>query len=370
MDFERTGDETALYERYRKLDARDDATPDGGWRRLAAEQVMALPVPRDHGGLGLDAATCAYALEGLGYGYRDIGLLIAVGAHTWAVELPLLRFGTARQRQEYLPALASGRLVGAHAITETESGSDALSLASVARRDGTRYILGGRKRFVANAPTADVFIVYATLGREFGFTGVTAFLVHRDQPGVRVEEERRKSGLRSCGWGQVVLDECVVDRNRLLGAEKQGSAIFATVMAWERTLLLAPLLGAMERQIEECVARARSRRQFGRRIGSFQSVANRIVDMRLRLEAARGLVYRAAWELSRNERSMFAELAKLAVSETAVAVFQDAMEIFGADGYTEDAGMAERLRDALGTRVSSGTSDLQRSVVAAKLGLR
>jgi alkylation response protein AidB-like acyl-CoA dehydrogenase len=370
MDFARTTEQAALHQRYRDLGAPRDRTPDGGWRLLAEQQVMALPVPSAYGGLGLDAATCAYALEGLGYGCRDIGLLISAGAHTWAVELPLLRFGTPEQRQRYLPALASGQLVGAHAITETESGSDALSLASVARRHGTGYVLSGRKRFVTNAPSADVFIVYATVGRQFGFTGVTAFLVDRGQRGLRVEQECAKMGLRSCGWGQVVLDECVVEGSRRLGAEKQGSKIFATVMAWERTLLLAPLLGAMERQIEECTARARSRRQFGRRIGSFQSVANRIVDMRLRLEAARGLVHRAAWELSHDEQSVFPELAKLAVSDAAVAVFQDAMEIFGGYGYTEDAGIEERLRDALGTRVSSGTSDLQRSVVAAKLGLR
>jgi L-prolyl-PCP dehydrogenase len=364
----------AQFDLHRHL--RDQFDADGAsWQALAAAQVMALPVSREHGGLGSSALTCAFALEGLGYSCRDIGLLISAGAHMWAVELPLMKFGTPEQQQAYLPRLADGTLVGAHAITEAESGSDALAMRAAARRDGDTYILTGRKRFVTNAPQAGLFLVYATLGRQLGFTGVTAFLVERDHPGLRVEPEHQMMGLRSCRWGQVVLDECVVDASRRLGADKQGSQIFASVMAWERTLLLAPLLGAMERQIEECVGRARSRRQFGRRIGSFQSVANRIVEMRLRLETSRGLLRAAAWELEqpdspRQRESLFPELVKLQLSEAAVATFQDAMQIFGGYGYTKDAGIEERLRDALGTRISSGTSDMQRDVIAAKLGLR
>ncbi|MFF3616793.1 acyl-CoA dehydrogenase family protein [Streptomyces sp. NPDC002580] len=370
MELAWTPEQSELHHRLRGLPA--DAT----WKSLADAQVMALHIPREHGGLGHSALTSALALEGLGYGCRDIGVLIAAGAHMWAVALPLATFGTPEQRKTFLPGLAAGRLVGAHAITETESGSDALAMRAVARRDGDKYVLTGRKRFITNAPDADVFLVYATLGSRLGFTGVTAFLVERGQAGVRVETEQQKMGLRSCPWGQLVLDECVVDAGMRLGAEKQGSEIFATVMAWERTLLLAPLLGAIERQIEECVDRAGSRRQFGRRIGSFQSVTNRIVDMRLRLETSRGLLRAAAWELDlptpgRAKRSSpLPELVKLQVSESAVATFEDAMQIFGGHGYTEDAGIEERLRDALGTRISSGTSDMQRDVVAAKLGLR
>jgi alkylation response protein AidB-like acyl-CoA dehydrogenase len=345
------------------------------WRALAAAQVMALPVPAAYGGLGHSAITCALALEGLGYGCRDIGLLISAGAHMWAVEAPLMKFGSPEQRNAYLPGLASGRLVGAHAITEAGAGSDALAMEAVALRDGDKYVLNGRKRFVTNAPIADIFLVYATIGRQFGFTGVTAFLVERGQPGLRVEEEHRKMGLRSCQWGQVILDKCVVDERMRLGAPKQGSEIFASVMAWERTLLLAPLIGAMERQTEECVSRSQSRRQFGRKIGSFQSVANRIADMKLRLETSRSLLRAAAWELgqntlSRGQYSCYPELVKLHLSEAAVKTFDDALQIFGGFGYCEEAGIEERLRDVLGTRISSGTSDLQRNVIAAKLGLR
>ncbi|MFJ9818655.1 acyl-CoA dehydrogenase family protein [Streptomyces sp. NPDC101151] len=372
MDLAWTPEQLDLHARLREGGA---AASD--WQTLADLRVMALAAPGEHGGLGQSALNCALALDGLGYGCRDIGLLIAAGAHMWAVGLPLARFGTPEQKAACLPGLSAGRLVGAHAITEAESGSDALALRTVARRKGTTYVLTGRKRFITNAPEADLFLVYANLDSRLGFTGVTTFLVERGQPGVRVEAEQRKMGLNSCHWGQVVLDECVVPEHMRLGAEKQGPAIFSTVMAWERTLLLAPLLGAMERQLEECADRARTRRQFGKRIGSFQSVANRIVDMRLRLETSRGLLRSAAWELDhgptdggRQTLSPLPELVKLQVSEAAVATFEDAMQIFGGQGYTQEAGIEERLRDALGTRISSGTSDMQRDVVAAKLGVR
>ncbi|MER7759611.1 acyl-CoA dehydrogenase family protein [Streptomyces sp. NPDC097619] len=370
MDLDPTPEQRALRDRLRT------DPPPATWDGLAAAGVLALNAPAEHGGLGHSALTCALALDALGHGCRDLGLLISAGAHMWAVGVPVARYGTPEQRAHYLPGLASGRLVGAHAITEEGTGSDALGLDARARREGDHYVLDGRKRFVTNAPDADVFLVYATLDPRLGFTGVTAFLVERGRPGVRVETEQRKMGLNSCAWGQLVLDGVEVPAARRLGAEKQGSAVFATVMAWERTLLLAPLLGAMERQIEDCAARARTRRQFGRRIGSFQSVSNRIVDMRLRLETSRALLRTAAWELDRpgpdrdRRSSPLPELVKLQVSEAAVATFQDAMQIFGGHGYTEDAGIEERLRDALGTRISSGTSDMQRDVVAAKLGLR
>lgn len=369
MDLEWTDVQLALHNRFRDRTGPDD------WSALAAEQVLGLGVPAAYGGLGCAPLDTAFALEGLGYGCRDLGLLVSAGAHMWAAQYPILDFGSPAQQQAYLPGMVRGELVGAHAITEEGSGSDALAMDATARRTGDGYVLTGRKRFVTNAPTASVLVCYATLGKQFGFTGVTAFLVERDDPGVRIEPERQKAGLPSCPWGQVVLEDCFVPESRRLGAEKQGSKVFAAVMRWERTLLLAPLLGAMERQIDECLLHARTRRQFQKRIGSFQSVSHRIVEMQVRLEAARSLVRKAAWELSddgsaTSRQSYFPELAKLYVSEAAVETFSDAMQVFGGDGYTTEAGIEGRLRDALGTRISSGTSDLQRTLIAAKLGMR
>lgn len=381
MEFGWTPEQRSLHDRLRRLgeDKLAGICPEligteqfrpEAWRALGDAGVLALPVPAERGGPGHDAVTCAYALEGLGYGCPDLGLLMSAGAHIWAVLLPLLTFGTPAQLDRYLDGLASGALIGAHAITETNAGSDALALESTARLQGSSYVINGRKRFITNAPVADVFIVYATINPRLGFTGVTAFIVDRHQPGLRIVPDAEKMGLRSAPWAQVHLDECVVAEAQRLGSEKEGRRVFGTVMAWERTLLLAPLLGAMARQVDDCVAHARTRRQFGRRIGAFQSVSNRIVDMRLRVETARMIIYRAAGELAAGAGSFLPEMAKLHVSEAAVATFADAMQVLGGQGYTSGTGIERGLRDVLGTLMSSGTSDLQRQVIAAKLGLR
>lgn len=356
------GADLAQREQERRLDPAD-------WRRCAREGVLGLAVPAEHGGAGRDAVTCALAMEHLGRGCRDNGLLISLGAHIWAVIRPLVEFAGAEQLRKYLPGLCDGTLVGAHAITEHQTGSDAMALSARARRDGDHYVLDGVKRFVTNAPVADVFIVYATIDPELGFTGVTAFLVERGDVGLTVGAGDEKTGLRTSPWGEVTLDGCRVPADRVLGGVKRGSRILAATMAWERALILAPLLGTMQRQLDECVDHARTREQFGHPIGRFQAVAHRIVDMRLALESARLLTYRAAWDLEHDPDSLFSEAAQLATSETAVAVFTEAMQVFGGLGFTTEVDVARNLRDALGTRISSGTSDLQRVVIADKLGI-
>src|SRR3954471_23610565 len=312
MDFTWTGAQTALHDKMRALSIGVDE--DAGfsrenWRRCADAGVLALPVPEEYGGLGLDPLTCAYALEGLGHGCADNGLLMSVGAHVWATEVPIWLFGSPEQRERYLPGLCAGRTVGAHAITESEAGSDALAMTSRARRGNGCYVLNGEKRFVTNGPIADVLIVYATVDPALGFTGVTAFLVERDQPGLVIEPDTPKAGLRTAPWARITMTDCEVPFSQRLGAEKQGRFVFSAAMAWERALILAPQLGAMRRLIDSCAEFARRRRQFGQRISGFQAVTHTIVDMRTRLESARLLTYRAAADLGPRSNSMFSEMA-------------------------------------------------------------
>jgi len=373
MDFTWTEAQTALHDSMRALSVDVDETAGfsrENWRRCAEAGVLALPIPEKYGGLGLDPVTCAYALEGLGHGCADNGLLMSVGAHVWATEVPIWLFGSPEQQERYLPELCAGRMVGAHAITETEAGSDALSMASRARRVDDCYVLNGEKRFVTNGPIADVLIVYANVDPALGFTGVTAFLVERDQPGLVIEHDTPKAGLRTAPWARITMTDCEVPVSQRLGAEKQGRFVFSAAMAWERALILAPQLGAMRRQIDSCMDFARDRRQFGQRISGYQAVAHTIVDMRTRLETARLLTYRAAADLGTRSDSMFSEMAKLVTSEAAVQTYLDAFQVHGALGYTVDAGIDRALRDALGTRISSGTSAVQRNIIADKLGLR
>ncbi|RFU39910.1 acyl-CoA dehydrogenase [Actinomadura logoneensis] len=370
-DFRRLGEETLgkdVAERDRAgVFSRED------WLACAERGLFGLMLPPEYGGAGRGAVDHVRAMEGLGRGCRDNGLMMAIGAHVLAAEVPIWKFGDERQRRAYLPGLAAGRLIGANAMTEPGSGSDASSLATTADRDGGFYRLTGRKLYVTNAPVADLFVVYATVGRHLGFTGVTAFLVERADVGVSVKEQAGKMGLRTARWGEIELDGCRIPASRRLGAERQGGAVFAQTMAWERSLLLAPWLGVMEREIEACVRHCRRRRQFGRHIGHFQSVSNRLVDMRVRWELARMLLYRAAAELDRDGRAptatIFPEAGKLYVSETAVEVFTGLTQLYGALGYSSEGDTERHLRDAVGMTISSGTSDMQRVVIAGKLGI-
>lgn len=355
----------------RDVTERDRAasTSRTDWDACADRGVQGLLLPREYGGGGCDPVSYAYAMEGLGHGCVDNGLLMSVGAHILATEVPLWQFGDERQRMRYLPRLATGHLVGAHAITESGAGSDALAVATTAEWDGDGYRLNGRKCYVTNAPVADVFIVYATIDPRLGFTGVTAFVVERDDPGLFVEAGPDKMGLRTAAWGSVVLHDCRVPVDRRLGREKQGSGVLSLTMAWERSLILAPWLGVLGREIDRCMSHCRRRRQFGRHIAHFQAVSDRLVDMRARLEAARLLVYRAAAELDGGRPSIYPELAKLFTSEAAVAMFTEMIQIYGALGYTTAGGVERHLRDAIGMCTASGTSDMQRVVLAGKLGL-
>lgn len=341
------------------------------WRRCAAFGILGLCVPESFGGSGLDILSAVYALEGLGYGCRDNGLLFGLNAQMWAVQAPVARFGSGEQQETYLPRLVSGEWIGAHGMSEPASGSDSFALTTRAVKDGDGYVLNGTKTFVSNAPVADVILVFATLDPNRGFMGITAFLIDKGTPGLSVGNPIGKMGLRTSPMSEVVLDECRVPASARLGREGNGGTIFKHSMAWERCCILATNLGAMERQLERTIDHANTRHQFGKPIGSFQAVSERIVAMKLRLESARLLLYRAAW-LMANERSAEAEvaLAKLHLSEAFVQSSLDAVQVHGGYGYTVEYELEREFRDAVGGRLYSGTSEIQKNIVARSLGLR
>jgi len=340
------------------------------WLRCAAFGIQGLPIPAAYGGGGKDLLTTMLVMEGLGYGGRDNGILFALNAQLWSVELPILRFGTEEQRQRYLPGLCRGELIGAHGMTEPGSGSDAYALRMRATRVDGGYRLSGSKLFVTNAPVADVAVVFATVDPTKGLGGVTAFIVERSQPGFNVGPELDKMGLRTAPMAELVLDDCFVPDANRLGPEGAGSRVFDSSMEWERSCILASHVGAMERQLEACVRYARERRQFGQPIGRFQSVSNRIADMKVRLETARLLITKVAWLKDAGRHAgIDAAIAKLYVSEAFVASSLDAIAIHGGYGYATETEVERDLRDALGGTIYSGTSDIQRLIIARWLGV-
>jgi alkylation response protein AidB-like acyl-CoA dehydrogenase len=344
-------------------------SPDA-WRACAKFGIQGLPVPAELGGGGADILTTVLVMEALGYGCHDNGLIFSLNAQMWSLELPLVKFGSPAQRQAYLPGLISGDLIGVHAMTEPDSGSDAFSMRTRVERRDDSYVLNGTKLYITNAPVADVVLVFAAEAGKPKMAGISAFLVEKGTPGFSVTRGLDKMGLRTSPMGEVVLDDCVVPAASRLGGEGAGMAIFNSSMTWERSCILASAVGAMQRQLEACVEYARVRKQFGQPIGKFQAVAGKVADMYLRLEAARLLVYQAAW-LGQQGKPALAEAAaaKLFASEAWVASSLDAIQIHGAYGYMKESGIERDLRDAIAGTIYSGTSEIQRVILARMLGL-
>jgi hypothetical protein len=381
MDFEFSNEQIALKKEVinfaqNELNAdlaqndRAGTFPAEGWKKCARFGILGLPFPTEYGGNGTDIVTTTLVMEGLGYGCKDSGLIFGMNAQMWSVQTPIWQFGTVAQKQKYLPALCNGELIGAHGMSEPDSGSDAFSLRSTARVDGNQYILNGTKIFVTNAPVADLFVIFASTDHSLGFMGITAFLVERGFRGIRVEKPMSKMGLKTSLWAEVVLEDCCVPKENQLGAEGSGSKIFNSSMEWERSCILASYLGAMQRVIETCIKYAKERRQFNRPISKFQSVANKIVDMKVRLETARLILYKVAWLKQNNKNAVLdAAVAKYYLSECWVQSCLDAVQIHGGYGYTTEFEVERDLRDSLAGKIYSGTSEIQQNIIAWQLGL-
>jgi hypothetical protein len=349
---------------------RDEIFSHQGWKACARFGVQGLPVPAEYGGMGLGITEAIAVMEGLGYGARDQGLLFSLNAQLWTATLPILVYGTEEQRKKYLPGLAGDTIIGANCASEPDAGSDIFAMATRAEKKGDQYVLNGTKTFVSNAPIANLFVTYATVDARLGAMGITAFLIDRDTPGLSVTRKLEKMGLRTSPMAEVIFEDCVIPVNNRLGREGRGVAVFECSMEWERGCILANYLGLMRRQLESCIEHVRSRKQFGKPIGKFQSVANRIVDMKVRLDASRPLVYRIGRLKEKNKPAvMESSIAKLFLSESLVKSCQDAMQIYGGYGYMVEQGVERDLRDALGSTLYSGTSEIQRNLIAGSLGI-
>lgn len=341
------------------------------WRKCGDIGIQGLPVPQKYGGSGVDPLTCAIALEALGYGCRDGGLVFSLCAHLLSCVVPLWQHGNEAQKQRYLPGLCNGELIGVHAITEPGSGSDVFGLRTRAEPDGNGFRLNGTKTFISNGPVADVVIVFAlTDAKKTYHGGVTAFLVEKGARGFTAGPKFDKLGLRSSPIGELVFTDLYVPPDAVLGGVGGGSRMFTAAMDWERICLFASHVGTLERLLETSISYARTRSQFDQAIGKFQAVSHRIADMKTQLEAARLLTYRAAWRLGNaRNASLDAAMAKLFVSESLVQSALATVQIHGGYGFMTEYGVERALRDAVGSTIYSGTSEMQRNIIARWLGL-
>lgn len=339
------------------------------WEKCAKFGIQGLPIPVEYGGGGADTLTTVCALEALGYGCHDNGLIFSINAHMWSSEIPIWNFGTEEQKRKYLPGLVSGG-IGLHAMTEPGSGSDAYSLKSRAVKKGDKYILNGSKTFSSNAVDADVTIVFANLDPSLGNAGVTAFLVDKGTPGFSVGRKLHKMGLRTSPMAEIALQDCEIPVSNLLGKEFGGQAVFTSSMEWERICILASHLGAMQRILDTCVKYARERKQFGEPIGKFPAINNKIAEMDIRLETGRLALYKAAWLKSQGRHPLReASIAKVYVSEACIQSCLDAIQIHGGYGYMTEYELERELRDSIAGTIYSGTSEVHRVIIGNMLGL-
>src|SRR5262245_167532 len=376
MDFELTSDQREIQALARDLAEaeitpnasdwdRDHRFPDELYPKLADLGLMGVCVPEEYGGAGADFLSYVLVLEELSRADASVGVTVAV--HTSATTLPILAFGTEEQRARFVPPLARGEQIGAFALTEPGSGSDAGSLRTVAEPDGEGWRITGSKQWITNGSRAGTFVLFArTDPTTEGARGVSAFVLDASQ--VRVTREEEKLGLNSSTTSDLVLEGARVERDRLLHEESRGFRVAMATLDGGRIGIAAQALGIAQAAYDVARAYALERQQFGRRIGDFQAIQWKLADMATEIDAARLLVHRAAW-LKQEGRPHAAEgaKAKLFASEMARRQTAEAIQILGGYGYTKEFPVERYYRDAKITEIYEGTSEIQRLVIARSI---
>ena len=337
--------------------------------KMAEMGMMGLPVPEELGGSGIDQLGYILAVEELSKVCATTGIILS--AHTSLCCWPIMTYGTPEQKEKYLKPLASGKKLGAFALTEPSAGTDASMQKSVAVLEGDHYVLNGNKVFITNAGAADVFIVFAMTNKELGTKGITAFILERDTPGFTMGKPENKMGLRASSTCELVFDNVIIPAENRLGDEGKGFKIAMATLDGGRIGVGAQAVGIAQGAIDETIKFTKERIQFGRRISQFQNTQFTLADMQTRTDAARLLVWRAAEaEQQGLPYSHLAAMAKLFASETASYVTNRAVQLCGGYGYTKDYPVERMMRDAKVTEIYEGTNEVQRMVISGWMGVK
>jgi butyryl-CoA dehydrogenase len=335
-------------------------------RKAAGLGLLGVPYPEEVGGTGLDNLAYAITIEELSRVSGSVGIIVS--AHTSLGCAPLYTAGTPDQKERYLRPLASGAKLGAYGLTEAGAGSDSRGTRTRAHRDGDSWVLNGSKRFITNAGVADTYIITAVTDRNAESGKISAFIVEAATPGFSIGRMEEKMGLHASNTGELLFDDCRIPAENLLGEEGEGDRLFLQTLDGGRIGIGAMALGLAQAAYEAASTYAIQRQQFGRPIASFQGIAFKIADMATQIDAARLLVYRAAWLKDRGESyTTEAAMAKLFASEVARQVTNDALQVHGGYGYVTEYRVERYLRDAKLTEIGEGTSEIQRLVIARNL---
>lgn len=335
-------------------------------RKMGELGLMGIPFPVEVGGAGATNVIYSMAVEELGRACATTSVILS--AHTSLCVNPIFEFGTPEQKERYLPKLCSGEWLGAFGLTEPNAGTDAASQQTTAVLKGDHYVLNGSKIFITNAAKAHVFIVMAMTDRSQGTRGISAFIVERGMPGFSVGKEEKKMGIRGSATCELIFEDCIVPKENLLHAEGKGFTVAMKTLDGGRIGIASQALGIAQGAIDSTVAYVQERKQFGRALSKFQNTQFQLADMCNRVEAARGLVRKAAW-LKDNGKSytVAAAHAKLFAAETAMWVTTKAVQLYGGYGYTRDYPVERMMRDAKITEIYEGTSEVMRMVISGSL---
>ncbi len=346
---------------------RSGAFPEDIRQLLAEHDILGLPYPVEHGGLGADLLTQCLAIEQIARACVTSSLILSVHA---LASLPLLLVGTDAQKARFFPDLASGKKLAAFALTEPEAGSDAAALRTRAIREGDGYHISGTKRFITNGSVAGLITVFAVTDPDAPrHKRMSAFAVEVPADGFKVARLEHKLGIRGSPTAELNFDGVRVDADCLIGEEGQGWELAMATLDRSRPGIAAQAVGIAQGALDVAAQYARERKQFGKKIGEFQMIQAMLADMDARTEAARQLTYKACTEIEAKapDASRWAAIAKLTAGDTAVAVTSDAVQVLGGYGYTEDYPVERMLRDAKITQIYEGTQQIQRLVIARAL---
>lgn len=333
------------------------------WKKISEFGLLGITVDEAYGGLEESYLTAAIAFEALGYSCKNNGFIFVINNHIWVAQNIINLYGSDFIKNKYLPDMVSGKRIGAIAITEAESGSDAFGMYTTAVPDGDDFILNGTKMFISNGPIADIILVFAVTELE-PIKKITAFVVEKNFNGVSTGKDIRKMGLNACPTSEIIFENVRVPKKNILGKVHNGSPILTGAIEWERCYEFAPHVGAMQRVLELCLEQAGKRKQFGKSIGEFQAVSHKIAEMKSAIDFSKLMLYKIAW-LKDQKRNAYLETAmfKLFVSEHYIKTCRDAMQIFGAYGYTKEYEIERELRDALACSIYSGTNEMQKNTI-------
>jgi acyl-CoA dehydrogenase len=340
--------------------------PTENLKEMADLGLMGVTVPPEYEGAGMDMVSYCIALEEISKACASTGVIMAV--HNSLDCNILLNHGTEEQKKKYLPGLATGKKLGAYALTEPNAGSDAAHLETMVRKDGDHYVIDGIKTFITNSVAADLFIVYCTIDKSMGSKGICCLIVERNTPGFTVGKKEEMMGMRASGTCQLVFENCRVPQEQMIGAEGEGFKIAMSALDVGRLGIAAQAVGIAQAAFEAALKYSQERKQFGQAICNFQMIQAMLVQMATEIEAARLMVHKTAW--MKDQGMPFtkeASMAKLFASDMAMRSTINAVQVHGGYGYTKEYPLERHLRDAKVTQIYEGTSEIQTLVIARQL---